>query len=525
MQNLAVLAFGFPFGILLFCLFLPNSVANRQVSTVRNILTFIVSLHALSAAALLAMTQIWGPLYWKLWPQMPLSLSFYVDGVSAMMLTLVASVGWVICRFSIRYLDGESQQGRYFRWTAFTIGAVSMAVVAGNLFLLTVALLLTSVGLHQLLTHYKDRPAAGRAAAIKFVFSRLGDVCLLVATFCLYREFGSFELPELFASVGNMTESDIAGSVALRVASWSLVLCAVFKSAQFPFHTWLPETMEAPTPVSALMHAGIVNAGGYLLIRMAPVVTTTPIALLFVAGLGFFTAVFAALVMMSQTSVKQKLAWSTIAQMGFMIFQCGLGAFSAAMLHIIAHSLYKAHAFLSSGNVMNERAAMAAPSVEVRSPVFHVFVFGMTATVSVGLFWGIASALGISPETKPGGLVLGFVMCLGIAHWMRRNFVAGRSFVLPSVVISAGLMLAYLASFAAVDTVVSSSFVGSSFSPAISGIGFPTVIMVAFAVLLIVEGFANRGGRSKWLSRLYVHSSNGFYVDLFWRRAAKSVSA
>ena len=133
----------------------------------------------------------------------------------------------------------------------------------------------------------------------------------------------------------------------------SLVCGAMLKSAQFPFHSWLPDTMETPTPVSALMHAGIINAGGFLIVRLSPLVTLSPLSLHILAVVGAFTAIFASLVMMTQASVKRMLAFSTIAQMGFMMLQCGVGAFSIAVLHIVAHSLYKAHAFLSSGSVVS----------------------------------------------------------------------------------------------------------------------------------------------------------------------------
>jgi len=128
-----------------------------------------------------------------------------------------------------------------------------------------------------------------------------------------------------------------------------LVGVAMLKSAQFPFHSWLPDTMETQTPLSALMHAGIINAGGFLIVRLSPVVSLSPVALNTLAIVGAFTAIFASLVMMTQASIKRMLALSTIAQMGFMMLQCGLGAFSIAVLHIVAHSLYKAHAFFIVG--------------------------------------------------------------------------------------------------------------------------------------------------------------------------------
>src|SRR5690606_5255778 len=133
---------------------------------------------------------------------------------------------------------------------------------------------------------------------------------------------------------------------------WLIICGALLKSAQFPFHTWLPDTMGTPTPVSTLMHAGIINAGGYLVIRLSPLLVENTTAMLFLATIGAVTLASASLVMLTQTSVKRMLAYSTIAQMGFMLLQCGLGAYALAVLHLIAHSLYKAHAFLSSGSTV-----------------------------------------------------------------------------------------------------------------------------------------------------------------------------
>ena len=522
MPTLLVTLSTIPCLLLLLLVFLPASAANSQVSRLVRLVTTIAGLNAVAAIGAFAVTLFYGAEHLVLFTvvqNLPVTVSFYVDGISSLMLMLVASVGWVICRFSVRYLDGESGQGNYFRWTGFTIGAVSVFVVAGNLALMVVALLLTSIGLHQLLVHYNDRPAARRAAAIKFIFSRLGDVFLIAAGVLLFKELGTLELPQLFSAVGTLDETAVATSSRLAATGWLLVLCAVFKSAQFPFHTWLPETMEAPTPVSALMHAGIINAGGYLLIRTAPIVSLVPAAMWAVAGLGAFTAIFAALVMLTQTSVKRSLAWSTIAQMGFMMLQCGLGAFSAAMLHIIAHSLYKAHAFLSSGSVMSESYAMTGVPAKVRSAFVSVALFCVAAAVTAAMFVGTATSLGISLQSKPGGFLLGFILCLGLTRWQWQMLLNGPRFLLRGVATSVVLICAYLVSFSAVHSVVAGS----------SGLLLPvdnSWLMIAtasvFAGLMLVELLTRNYGRSAWMHRLYVHSSNGFYVDTVWIYAAKS---
>lgn len=511
--------------ILLLMVLIPARRANTHVEGMIRLATAATAVTAVAGLVGVAMTQLAGPIHVRctlIDVLSPIQLSMYVDGVSALMLTLVASVGWVVCRFSVRYLDGEPQQGNYFRWTGFTIGSVSLFVIAGSVPLMILGLLLTSIGLHFLLVHYNERPAARRAAAMKFVFSRIGDVCLTVAGLLLFKEFGTVELPQLFAAAGSVTETEMADNSSLPIVGVLLVMCAVFKSAQFPFHTWLPETMEAPTPVSAMMHAGIVNAGGYLLIRMAPVVSLAPVAMWVAAFTGAFTAIFAAMVMLSQTSVKRTLAWSTIAQMGFMILQCGLGAFSAAMLHIVAHSLYKAHAFLSSGSVMSESYAMAAGGAKMRSSIVSATLFCMAAAVTGGIFVVASSAVGISLVSKPGGFLLGFILCLSLTRWQWQTLLNGPRFLLRGIAMTVVLIAAYLASFCLVDVIVAPAF---QESPVGGNTWLLNTIALAFAALMLCESLVRQYGQSAWLQRLYVHSSNGFYLDTIWNRAARSFSA
>ncbi len=184
---------------------------------------------------------------------------------------------------------------------------------------------------------------------------------MLIGFALIYKAFGTFEFQEIF----RLSQTSLNGEQA-GILSWAgmfVVAGAMTKSAQFPFHFWLPEAMETPTPVSALMHAGIINAGGFLLIRLSPIVAHAPAASLVLATLGAFTGVFGALVMITQNDIKRKLAYSTVSQMGLMMFACGIGAYSFALFHILAHSLYKAHAFLSTGNLVEESKKISIPLV------------------------------------------------------------------------------------------------------------------------------------------------------------------
>jgi NADH:ubiquinone oxidoreductase subunit 5 (subunit L)/multisubunit Na+/H+ antiporter MnhA subunit len=206
----------------------------------------------------------------------------------------------------------------------------------------------------------------------------------------------------------------------------------MLKSAQFPFHSWLPDTMEAPTPVSALMHAGIINAGGFLIIRLSPIVALSAASLLALALCGAFTALFASLVMLTHASVKRSLAFSTVAQMGFMMLECGLGAFGPAVLHLVAHSLYKAHAFLGSGGAVDrERSGgMAIERVPANRFLFEgafaVFFGGSVLLLIFGLhrYSGLLLDAGaLPPEGRAGGwgpyqvaAVLSLFFCVMIAR-------------------------------------------------------------------------------------------------------------
>ncbi|MFQ3595618.1 MAG: proton-conducting transporter membrane subunit, partial [Sphingomonadaceae bacterium] len=265
-----------------------------------------------------------------------------LDAVSAVMLLLVGFIGWVVLRYSRTYLDGEAGHFRFTALMAGTLGAVLLLVQAGSLLLFLASWVAMSMGLRQLLLFYPDRPGAQRAAAKKRVFSRTGDVALAGGFACLLAAYGTGEVGSILAAA----RAGEGGVLAVLGAAL-LAGAAILKSAQLPFHGWLTEVMETPTPVSALLHAGIINAGGFLLIRFADVLLLAPGVLAVLALIGGLSALVAGLVMLTQSAVKTSLAWSTIAQMGFMILQCGLALFPLALLHIVAHSLYKAHAFLA----------------------------------------------------------------------------------------------------------------------------------------------------------------------------------
>ena len=503
----------------------PVMHANRRAIAMRRVVTCLVGVELLLALALgtLYITYQSPPLTTQLFQVLPeggINFSIFYDGATGLMLLLVAFVGFVVSRFSIRYLDGEATQGKYFRWLSFTIGAVSLMVIAGNLLLFFAAWVMTSLGLHQLLLHYSHRAAAHRAAWTKFAISRLGDFFLITAFVLIHQTYGTFELASLFAQAKGVASASSNVETHAAIA-WLLMLGAVTKSAQFPFHVWLPDTMETPTPVSALMHAGIVNAGGYLVIRMSPLLTLVPEVMLTLAVVGAFTACFAGVVMMTQPSVKRALAYSTVAQMGFMMLQCGLGIFAAAMLHIVAHSLYKAYAFLTSGSVIVQSQAVSGAASAERNSRFNYAALAVAAVATAISCFAVLPALGINFLAKPGGFALAIILCLAVTTWgWRMLSLQRRDVALIAAAGMTGLCLTYAGGYIAVAHILQPTVPAPQLATPAPWvfIAIAGAFCALFALHLLIRGRV----RASLLWALRVHAVNGFYIDNLYHRVFAS---
>jgi len=312
----------------------------------------------------------------------------------------------VIVSYSRAYMAGDPREPSYAAHLMLTLASVSLLVVTNSLAFFLAAWVLTSFSLHGLLTLYPDRQAAVIAAHKKFLASRLGDLTLLGAVVLLGLKTGSLEIDEV---AGQLSSSQLV-STSIHVAAILLAISAIIKCAQLPLHGWLIQVMEAPTPVSALLHAGVVNLGGFMLIRLAPVIATTPTAQELLVGIGCLTAVIGSLVMTTRISVKVNLAWSTCAQMGFMLMECGLGLYSLAFLHLLAHSLYKAHAFLDAGNAVDQaKLKRMMPSIP-KAGLAGLIVSGLSGILLASLAAVLWRASGFS-----GALGLFCVPVVGIA--------------------------------------------------------------------------------------------------------------
>lgn len=341
-----------------------------------------------------------------------LGVSIRVDSLSVVMLCMIVLLAYVIVRFSHNYLEGDDRHGIFIGRLCATIAAVEVLVLAGNLGLLFLAWLATSLLLHSLLVFYPDRPGAVVAGFKKFLAARTGDVCLLVACGLLYAQFGTGNLQAIFDGAHEAAKAGaLPGTV--QGAAVLFAITALLKSAQFPTHGWLVEVMETPTPVSALLHAGILNAGPFLVARMAYVMEESFPASALLILVGGFTALFASTVLLTQPAIKVALGYSSAAHMGFMLLVCGLGVYSAAILHLVAHSFYKAHAFLSSGSVVDEGKAEKVPLPE---RLGHPFRVAVSVLLAVLIYLGFTELWGIDPTAQPARLAIGVILVLGLSQ-------------------------------------------------------------------------------------------------------------
>lgn len=501
---------------------MPGRKANTAPQLCGWLTTVLAGLSLLAAAGAAVQVMIAGPvdatlLRWT--APVPFCLGVHIDAVAVVMLTLISFIGLIIARYSRRYLLGDPRQGQFFCRMSFTLGATLLLVMSCNLVLFTAAWMLTSLGLHQLLTHYPERSWAVWAARKKFLISRLGDVLLLAALVLTWRSFGTTEYTELFAAANAIHEGAAAGDWSTSLIGILFVLGAMTKSAQFPFHSWLPDTMETPTPVSALMHAGVINAGGFLVIRLSPLVSLSPVALDLLALTGAVTAMLGSVVMLTQPSIKRSLAYSTIAQMGFMMLQCGLGAFSAALLHIVAHSAYKAHAFLSCGSVLDSAARIKVPATRVSAARRSLPALGGAIVIALGISWGTFQAVGIDIVSKPGGLVLGLILTLALTQLLWNGLSVGAvGLSLRSIANALLVTLTYSAGYLVMDRLVASSTSHHTVVPSTLDVAVLAVVSLGFVAVFAVQALSGSLAQHRWVRALYVHAMNGFYIDIPARR-------
>ncbi len=277
------------------------------------------------------------------------------DPLSALMALVVSGISLIVHLYSRRYMAEEPGYARFFVLLDLMTAALLVMVAAGDLITLLIAWHLIGVLLYFLLGQDSNSHDAYRYAFWTRITYRAGDLPLVLAAALLYDAYHTWSLPQIFAAMAADPGAHALLGIPLpQVVAGLLAISAFARSAQFLAHTWLPYTMAGPTPVSALMHAGIVNAGGFLINRFAPVFVHSGDVLHAVFLVGLVTAVIGSVLMLSQHDVKKALGYSTMGQMGFMIMECGVGAFSLAVYHLIAHGVFKGTLFLGAGGIISE---------------------------------------------------------------------------------------------------------------------------------------------------------------------------
>ena len=412
---------------------------------------------------------------------------------------LVTVVGAVVIQYTRRYLDGDSKLASFTWFLGLSVSSALCMMLADNLLLLVGGWAITSIGLHFLLTHYQAEADALAVARKKFLISRLGDIALLFALASIYQTWGTLSLTHLFEQMRTSHQAPVA-------AVWWICIAAISKSAQFPFHTWLPDTLASPTPVSALMHAGIINGGGALLLKFAPALVEVPSAGLFLAIVGSITMTIGMVSMWGQASIKRKLAWSTVSQMGFMTAECGISAFVAALIHILGHGLYKATSFLDSSTV---EPVSPRPTRLSGGPFFGLVLAGsfLSLPLQAGLHSGklVPAQCAVMAMT---GLATGHVL-VALHAYLSTNTSRIRTWL---TMIACSQLIALISAFTIRVATQTLQFpLPNTSQIATVACAIPVATLFGLSLYQAFEADFNASTLGK---SIYVHSQNGFYIGL-----------
>jgi len=285
---------------------------------------------------------------WLTAGDLDVGLSILVDPLSVVMMLIVSGVGALIVGYSIGYMDGDDEERRYFAYMALFVFSMLLLVEAGNFLILLVGWGLVGLSSYLLIGFHHERPSAVAAAKKAFVMNAVGDATMALALFLLIYETGTLDYFPNFEAADGMS------STVVTLVALGLLGGAVAKSAQIPLHTWLPDAMEGPTPVSALIHAAtMVTAGVYLIVRTHPIFEAAPAIQDLAAGLGALTLLVAGLIALVQVDIKRVIAYSTMSQIGYMFLGAGVGAYANGIFHLMTHAFFKALLFLAAGIVIH----------------------------------------------------------------------------------------------------------------------------------------------------------------------------
>jgi NADH-quinone oxidoreductase subunit L len=351
-------------------------------------------------------------------------VGFVVDALTACLLIVVTTIGLLVHVYSIGYVGHDPGYWRFFAYLNLFMFSMLLLVLASSFLVVFVAWELVGLCSYLLIGFWYRRRSAALAAKKAFIVNRVGDVGFALGIMLIFVSLGTLDIREVIEQIGTLDEATIVVIALLIFAG------AMGKSAQFPLHVWLPDAMEGPTPVSALIHAAtMVNAGVYLVARTNPIFASAPSALVIVASIGIFTAILAASIAMTQTDIKRVLAYSTLSQLGYMFAALGVGAFTAAIFHLMTHGFFKGLLFLDSGSVIHsvhdEQDMRRMGGLSSRIPITYVtMLIGSLAIAGIPPLAGFFSKDEILSESfKTGHLVVwgvGFIVAGMTAFYMFR---------------------------------------------------------------------------------------------------------
>jgi NADH-quinone oxidoreductase subunit L len=371
------------------------------------------------------------PLYtWLTSGDLRIELGIHVDRLSAAMLLLVTTVSALVHVYTIGYMRGDRGYARFFANIALFTFSMLMLVLADNFLQLFVFWEAVGLCSYLLIAHWYERDSARAAATKAFLVNRVGDFGFLLGVLLVLATFGSLEYRHVFAQA-----ADVAGQTlnilkpvggewqvnTLTLICLLLFVGAVGKSAQFPLHVWLPDAMEGPTPISALIHAAtMVTAGVFMVARLSPLYNLSPDAMAVVATVGAITMVLGATIALTQFDIKRVVAYSTVSQLGYMVMACGLGAYSAGMYHLLTHGAFKALLFLGCGSVIlalhHEQDMRRMGGLKDDLPItYWTFVVGSLALAGFPLTAGFFSKDDILVSAWTAGGLGPLFAILGIA--------------------------------------------------------------------------------------------------------------
>ena len=351
-------------------------------------------------------------------------VGFVVDALTACLLIVVTTIGLLVHVYALGYMAHDPGRWRFFAYLNLFMFSMLLLVLASSFLVVFVAWEMVGLCSYLLIGFWYRRPSAALAAKKAFIVNRVGDVGFALGIMLIFVSLGTLDIREVIERAPSLAPATIT-AIALLVFTG-----AMGKSAQFPLHVWLPDAMEGPTPVSALIHAAtMVNAGVYLVARTNPIYAAAPSALVIVASIGIFTAILAASIAMTQTDIKRVLAYSTLSQLGYMFAALGVGAFTAAIFHLMAHGFFKGLLFLDSGSVIHavhdEQDMRKMGGLSKKIPItYWTMLIGSLAIAGIPPLAGFFSKDEILSESfKTGHLlvwIVGFIVAGRTAFYMFR---------------------------------------------------------------------------------------------------------